>query len=124
VSSKTAPEWRETDVTWIADGVRLEGKILFDRVTRVQGLLKGDVRSAQGSTLILCDRSQTEAEIHGDHVIIDGYVKGNVSATSKIEVSHSGRVIGNLSSPVVSIAVGAFFDGKVSMSAASATSSN
>lgn len=53
--------------------------------------------------------------INADVVIISGTVDGSVFAKSKIELSESGRMTGNLKAPAVAIAEGAAFDGKISM---------
>ena len=48
----------------------------------------------------------------GDEIIIDGFVHGDVNAKSKVTLSESGRLVGNVISPKFEIRFGAHFEGK------------
>ena len=106
---------RETEITMLSPGTKLEGKVLFEGQVRVHGTLKGEVTGAPESHVILCETALLEGSLDGDFVTIDGFVQGNIHAKSKITVSGSGRVVGNLRAPKVEIAFGAFFEGKCEM---------
>ncbi len=103
---------QESSINVIAEGTRLEGKIYFDHVSRVHGELKGEIFAKEGSTLILSETAYVEGDIHADTLIIDGFVQGNIEAKSKVVLSTTGRVIGNITAPSLSIGFGAFFEGE------------
>lgn len=103
---------QEIAVNLVSEGTRIEGKITFDFVSRVHGILIGEIKAKEGSTLILGETSVTEGSIEADTLIIDGYVQGNITAKSKIMISRTGRVIGNIQSPSVIVEFGAFFEGQ------------
>ncbi len=102
----------ENTVNIIAEGTQLEGKIRFEHVSRVHGVLKGQIESADGSTLILAESAWVEGSIQADIVMIEGYVKGEIRARTKVVVSATGRVIGDIHSPSLSLEFGSFFEGR------------
>ena len=108
----------ENTVNIIAEGTLLEGKIRFEHVSRVHGILKGSVVAAPGSTLILAETAWVEGTIDADVLTIDGYVKGDIRARTKVVVSATGRVVGNISSPSLILEFGCFFEGRSSVESA------
>jgi cytoskeletal protein CcmA (bactofilin family) len=108
-------EITETSINIVGEGTLIEGDVLFDRVTRVHGVLKGNVRAKEGSTLILGETSVVEGDVDADTLIIDGYVQGDVSARKRLVISRTGRVIGNIHSPTVRVEFGAYFEGRCAM---------
>jgi len=49
------------------------------------------------------------------HVFVAGEVAGNITAHAKLEIMATARICGNLDSPVIAIATGAAYDGKIHM---------
>ena len=96
----------------ISSTSKLEGTVEFSEYTRFEGYITGKVIGKPGSEIILGENAVVEGEINGDTVIIDGFVRGNISASTKVVVSETGRVIGHINSPSVAIKFGAHFDGK------------
>jgi cytoskeletal protein CcmA (bactofilin family) len=111
------PSISELDINIIAEGTRVEGKISFDQITRVHGVLIGEVKSKKGSTLILSETSLVEGKITADILVIDGYVRGDIVAESRVVLSRTGRVIGNIHSPCLVLEFGAYFEGNCSTQA-------
>lgn len=107
----------ESEINTVSTHARLEGKIQLEKITRVFGTLVGTVECATGSELILMETSVVEGNISGDVVVIEGYVKGDIDAKTKITIAPNGRVIGNLRAASIAIAFGAFFEGKCQMQA-------
>ncbi len=94
---------------------KLEGTVEFSEYTRFEGFIRGKLVGKPGSEIILGENGVVEGEIEGDVVIIDGFVRGNITATTKVVVSETGRVIGEINAPNVAIKFGAHFDGKCAM---------
>jgi cytoskeletal protein CcmA (bactofilin family) len=105
------PQIVESSINIVSEGTRLEGKIVFEAISRIHGELVGEVSGRPGSTIILAETSVTEGNIDGDTVWIDGFVRGRVRATTRVIVSQTGRVIGDIRAPSVKIESGAHFDG-------------
>lgn len=105
----------ESQINIIAEGTRIEGEIQFDHITRVHGVLSGQVKSSLGSTLILSETAVVEGSIEADTLIIDGYVQGKIEAKTKVVVSRTGRVIGMIKTPSLQLEFGSYFEGKCAM---------
>jgi cytoskeletal protein CcmA (bactofilin family) len=59
--------------------------------------------------------AKLDAEILAKIVIVQGTVKGNVTAREKFELKAGGVMEGGLVSPKVAMAEGATFNGKIEM---------
>jgi cytoskeletal protein CcmA (bactofilin family) len=102
----------DTVGTLIGKNVILEGTIKTTEFVRIDGKIKGDI-DALGVLI------GTEAEVVGDIntkvIIVYGLVKGNISASETIEIVPKARVVGDIKTNILTIAEGAYFDGKCSM---------
>jgi cytoskeletal protein CcmA (bactofilin family) len=74
---------------------------------RVEGTIEiqGDIRVVSGA-LVLCD-------LDGQVVMINGSVRGDISASESLELGADARVIGNLTAPRIAIEEGAMVRGQV-----------
>lgn len=102
----------ESEVTLLSQGSLLKGDVTFDRMTRIHGRVEGRVRGLPGSMIVVGETATIHGEMEGDEIIIDGFVHGNVSAKTKVTVSESGRLIGDVSSPKFEVKFGAHFEGR------------
>jgi cytoskeletal protein CcmA (bactofilin family) len=53
--------------------------------------------------------------VHGTHVVIGGEVMGDVTATIKLEILHSGKLQGDINTPKLAMAEGVVFEGNCDM---------
>ena len=113
-------EISESSLNLIAEGSRLEGKIRLDQITRVHGAIVGEIEAPAGSTLIIAETGWVEGNIQADTVLIDGFVRGDISAQTKVTVSGTGRVLGNIRAPKVALEFGSHFEGSCRTEAPSA----
>jgi cytoskeletal protein CcmA (bactofilin family) len=90
-----------------------EGKLTYTGAVRLDGRFKGVIRS--DDTLIVGDTGRIEGEIHVGITIIQGEVVGNVYGKERVELHHPGRMIGNITAPVVIMDEGAVFEGNCKM---------
>ena len=86
----------ESEVTLLSQGSLIKGDLTFDQMTRLHGRVEGKVRGLAGSVIVVGETGSVHGEIMGDAVIIDGFVHGNVTAQTKVTISESGRLIGNI----------------------------
>src|SRR5689334_15584172 len=89
----------EASTNIVAEGTRIEGQIVFDSISRVHGVLVGEVQAKEGSTLVLCESALVEGRVHADTLMVDGYVRGDIQARTRVVISQTGRVIGNIKTP-------------------------
>ena len=106
---------QESSINIIAEGTHIQGKVTFSDITRFHGVLSGEARATEGSTLILCEPCVVEGNVHADVLIVDGYVQGDIHAKTSVLISGTGRVIGNIQTPSLKLEFGAHFEGKCLM---------
>lgn len=114
----------ETAINMVAEGTRIEGQVTFDHVSRVHGVLVGEVRAKDGSTLILSETAVVEGNIEADTLMVDGYVHGDIAAKAKVVISRTGRVVGNIKTPSLTLEFGAYFEGRCAMEGLSPSSTD
>ncbi|MFZ9594595.1 MAG: bactofilin family protein [Bdellovibrionia bacterium] len=105
----------ESTINIIAEGTRIEGKVTFENISRVHGVLIGEVHTQKNSTLVIAESAWVEGNIHADVLIVDGYVRGDILASQKVLISKTGRVIGNILAPTFIMEFGAYFEGHCRM---------
>ena len=90
-----------------------EGKLSFKGAVRIDGRLKGEILT--DGTLIVGETASLESNIQVSHIIISGEVRGNITASDRIEIRAPAKVFGNIETPVLVIAEGVVFEGNCSM---------
>ena len=98
---------------FLGDGTEFEGLLSFDGTVRIDGRFKGEIQT--NDTLIIGESGHVEAEVKAGHCIIMGGMVGNVRASGKVEVASTGKVIGNLFTPVLIVQEGGAIEGSISM---------
>jgi cytoskeletal protein CcmA (bactofilin family) len=101
----------------IGKSISIKGDVSGDEDTVVEGRIEGSIQLGNHH-LTVGPNGVVKGEIHAKQVTVVGKVKGNVSASERIELSNSGRVDGDLQSPRLQVHEGAQFNGRVSMKAA------
>lgn len=101
---------------FLDQGSYFKGDLTFEDTLRIDGKFEGTIRSSK--SLIVGDTAEIDADIDVGSVSIDGLVRGRVVARQKIEIHPHGRVFAELSSPVLKIEEGAFFQGACAMGSA------
>lgn len=90
------------------------GKLTFEGKVRIDGEFHGEIFA--DDTLIVGEEAVVTAEIEvGTLIVRGGTVRGNVRATSAVEVYAPGRVYGNITAPEVFIDKGVVFEGQCRM---------
>lgn len=113
-------EWREKPAGLEGDikaflglGTEFQGTLTFEGTIRVDGKLSGEVISKD--TLIVGEGAEVEAEVNVGVLVSWGRVKGNVKAADRIQLHESSELLGNISTPRLTIAEGALFQGSCEM---------
>jgi cytoskeletal protein CcmA (bactofilin family) len=98
-------------VTLVGEGMTFEGSIGSPDHVRVAGHVEGPVRA--GKVLLVEHGGVVRGAIEAEHVIIEGTVDGSSIARSQFELGVTGRMRGDVESPMVALADGAFLKGQV-----------
>jgi len=93
----------------------MQGSLSFkDPVNlHINGKFEG-ILNTKGN-LMIGEHAMVNAEISGESIIVAGKVNGNINAAKELKLIAPGQVIGNISTPLLSIAEGAIFDGNCKM---------
>ena len=100
--------------TFLGSQASVEGTIEFQGTIRLDGSVKGKIKS-NGGTLIVGEKAVVDAEVFVGTAIIMGEVRGTINAEERIEVYPPGRVVGDIQAPVISIEEGGLFNGNCAM---------
>jgi excisionase family DNA binding protein len=93
----------------------MQGSLIFkDPVNlRINGRFDGTL-STKGS-LMIGEHAVVNADIVGDIIIIAGKVNGHVRAIKELKMVSPARVMGDIKTPLLSVAEGAVFEGNCKM---------
>lgn len=95
-------------------GTRFDGLLTFEGRVRVDGDLKGEIRSE--GLLVLGDGSNVDATIEvGTLIVRGGTLRGSVIARELIEIHEGAKVHADITAPEIDIAKGSLFDGRCTM---------
>ena len=104
----------EKEMDIISETSDFTGDFSFGAMTRVEGKINGSIKSS--GLLYIGEKSQINAHIDGNVVVINGRVYGNVSAKELIVIDSKGEVKGDITGPTINIKDGGKINGKISMS--------
>jgi cytoskeletal protein CcmA (bactofilin family) len=99
--------------TILSPDIDFSGTLNFEKPFLIRGKVSGEI-SARG-LLVIDDSAVVNADIDASRVIIRGFVKGNVNAAEKVEVTVSGRLEGNVSAPEIFMESGCMFNRRCTM---------
>ncbi len=97
-------------------GCEVRGDLRFETTFRVHGRFSGTVESE--GELIVGEGGVVEGVVKVGELIVSGRLEGQVDASKRIEIGANGHVEAEISSPVLVIASGAFFQGQCNMAPA------
>ena len=99
----------------IARGTRIEGNVFFHDGLRIDGEVIGDLRASdeKPSILVVSEVATVTGQIHADHVIINGNVKGPVLAFELLELQPKAHIEGDVSYKALEMHQGATIAGQL-----------
>ncbi len=106
--------------TLLGKGSEFEGKLSFEGTVRVDGKLTGEIFT--DDALVVGEGAEVNAEVTVGSIVIQGTVRGNITAKRSVEIHSPGRVRGNINTPSLFIEKGVFFDGNCQMDASPSAS--
>ena len=91
--------------TFLCAGTSFEGRILVTGVVHLDGHFKGD--GLANGTLVVGESGVVEADLDVETLIIHGTFSGKVTARERVEVGPTGRVAGEVATPILQVEDGA-----------------
>ena len=99
--------------TVIGHSIVVSGNLQGEEDLTVLGRVDGSLSLTK--TLIVEEPGIVKAEVSVEHAIINGVVVGNITASDSVQITETGRMVGNIEAPRVIIVDGARFRGEVDM---------
>lgn len=104
---------QSNELNFIGSGTYLEGSIETTGSLRIDGKVKGTVKS--GDTLTVGNGGEIIGEIQVKNAIVGGRIEGDVVVEEKLILESTSYLNGNLKANKLIIDEGAFFSGKSQM---------
>ena len=98
--------------TYLDCGTKLSGKMRFEGPARIDGNIEGEI---DGKEITIGESAVATAQIRADSIVVCGKVKGEITATQRIEIRSTAKIIGNIETPKLIVQEGAIFEGQCSM---------
>lgn len=100
------------NVTVIAEGVKIDGKINCPGSARIDGSVKGDI--VIENEVIIGKEGKVDAKMKTKDAVVAGSYKGDMIASGEVEITATGKFIGNLTQKdaLLTIAKGGLFKGE------------
>jgi cytoskeletal protein CcmA (bactofilin family) len=101
-------------MTNIGVTIVITGELTSTEDVTVEGRIDGHVL-VRDAAITIGERAQIQADVRGARVVVRGLVNGSISASERIELTHTATVDGSLSANRVILADGAQFNGRIDM---------
>jgi cytoskeletal protein CcmA (bactofilin family) len=98
--------------TYLDRGTKISGKLHFESAAHIDGNIDGEI---DGTEITFGESAVATAQIRADSIVVAGKVKGDITATQRIELRQTAKIIGNITAPKVIAHDGAVFEGHCSM---------
>ncbi len=99
--------------TIIGGNSKIEGLLTAAESTRIDGLLEGKIMSE--SAVIIGEHGLVRGDIDAVEILVAGTVYGNLRAQERIQLTETGRVLGDIFTKTLVIDEGASFKGQCTM---------
>ena len=99
--------------TILSADMEFTGTLHFEKPFLIRGKVSGEINAT--GLLVIDENAVVNANIHALRVLIRGQVKGDVTAVDKVEVTVTGRLIGNVTAPEIYMETGCVFNGRCTM---------
>jgi len=94
-------------------GTNVTGELEYSGTLRIDGNFHGSINT--GDILIIGEHAMIHADIKVGEIEIHGKVFGNIECKRRVEIFPTGRVRGDIQTPVLITHSGAMLDGRTTM---------
>ncbi|MFQ5877664.1 MAG: polymer-forming cytoskeletal protein [Acidobacteriota bacterium] len=98
----------------IGPSIRIKGELQGDEDLTIDGRVEGKIELREHN-LMIGSNGKIKADLYAKTIVIAGEVSGNACAAERVEITPTGRLVGDIASPRITIADGAHFKGSVDM---------
>ena len=98
---------------FLGKGTSFTGTLAFEGTVRIDGSFEGEVITKD--TLVIAEGALVKAKIRAGSVVIGGTMHGDIIAARNVELNEKACLVGNISTPSLSMAEGVIFEGSCTM---------
>ena len=111
---KHAPPQKRIDCL-IGAGTTVDGNVTFSGGLRIDGIVRGNVTTANGEsgTLVVSEQARVDGEIQVSHVVVNGMVNGPIIANDFLELQAKAKVVGDIDYRTLEMHLGAVVQGRL-----------
>lgn len=107
------PSKNETSNCVIGEGSIFDGRFYVNGSILIEGKFQGDIKT--DDQLVVGPTGKVKTDIVARRVTIAGTLIGNIVASEEVSLLHTGKVLGNISTPRLSVEPGVITEGKVTI---------
>ncbi len=112
LESANRPGVSAADQASISKGLFIKGEITGSESLFIDGKVEGSI-NLNGNRVTVGRNGQVAASITAREVVVLGKVRGNVTATDRVDIRAEGALTGDVAAARISIEDGAFFKGGI-----------
>lgn len=109
---RVAAAMQNTEQATISKGLHIKGDVSGTESLYVDGKVEGSI-NLPGNRITIGRNGQVAANVVAREVVILGKVRGNISATDRVDIRAEGALNGDVAAARISIEDGAFFKGGI-----------
>ena len=111
---KNAPQQKRID-SLIGAGTTVDGDVTFSGGLRIDGIVRGNVATANGEngTLVVSEQARVDGEVKVSHVVVNGMINGPVTANDFLELQAKARIVGDIEYRSLEMHMGAVVQGRL-----------
>ena len=112
---KFRPKGSDTVSGFLDKGTNVTGELEFAGTLRIDGNFHGSIST--GDILIVGEHAVVHADIRAGEIEIHGQIFGSIEAKRRAEIFPTGKVRGDIHTPVLTVTPGGLLDGRLQMTA-------
>jgi len=112
------PSKNETSNCVIGEGSIFDGRFYVNGSILIEGKFQGDIKT--DDQLVVGPTGKVKTDIVARRVTIAGTLIGNIIASEEVNLLHTGKVLGNISTPRLTVEPGVITEGKVTITSGQA----
>ncbi len=97
----------------IGEGSIFDGRFFVNGSILIEGKFQGDIRT--DDQLTVGPTGKVKTDIQARRVTIAGTLIGNIVASEEVSLMHTGKVLGNIVTPKLTVEPGVITEGKVTI---------
>ncbi len=104
---------QDTITAYLGPDTSVEGTLRFEHSVLIEGKFKGEIES--DGSLVIGEGAEVDAEIKSRIINIKGTVRGKIVASERVQIQGNGVVLGDITTPSISMDESVVFEGSCSM---------